>query len=229
MERDDLISADRVVSGSSLEECLCPICRCILWKPVACKTCLNSFCLNCVKQWLEQKTICPFNCQYEQRKSPPILITLLSKLKIRCSYNECDQILPYESLEKHENECLYQLLTCRGCEKMILRKDLVEHEKQCDLVDIECKKCKYIYKQKDAMTHDAIQCLECSMNQKLKGGQNLFEKTLNKYKRKQGLLEEQIRMLKADNENIQKRIRKLEKASRMNEFVTTRWNEELED
>ncbi|CAF0722354.1 unnamed protein product [Didymodactylos carnosus] len=105
----NLISVDRVHGNVNDDLILCSICSGLLWKPVACKSCENPFCLSCIRQWSRRKTnTCPFNCKYEQRRCPPSIITILSRLTVECCHKAhgCSQVVPYEQLGKHEEECL---------------------------------------------------------------------------------------------------------------------------
>jgi hypothetical protein len=179
----------------------CPICSHILWKPVTCTSCENSFCFQCIQRWLfEQQeqiiecmynenendyitkslslTRCPFNCSpYQQRKCPPLLISILSKLTIECrnKFHGCQQILYYEQLEKHEEElCPYQIIQCPGCQqnmfKEIFNQD--QHLLTCLYVEFECLKCQSLVKRKDKHTElDCMQKQICLLKQNM----NLFE------------------------------------------------------
>ncbi|CAF0991054.1 unnamed protein product [Didymodactylos carnosus] len=191
------ISTDRISDHCLVYDiCLCPICQNILWKPVACKVCENAFCSKCITTWLykqyRSRPICPFNCNYRERKCPSILLNLLSKLKVDCRYKSigCENIICYEALERHEDECQYQMKQCKGCEKSILLKDLDDHENECDMIDVICCKCQYVYKQKEMKNHNQIRCLENIMERKmeeaLKKQQQMFEQKLK-------LLEENYR------------------------------------
>ncbi|CAF0973614.1 unnamed protein product [Didymodactylos carnosus] len=158
------ISTDRVQGGSKVIEdvFLCPICHNILRNPVSCKTCENSFCSNCIHLWLFARNICPFNCQYEERKCPPLMKTLLSKLNINCRYkkNGCSAVVGYDALEKHEASCPYEMQQCQGCNNPVLRKDLALHEQQCDLISETCAECQMMSTRKDMENHTETTCLK---------------------------------------------------------------------
>jgi hypothetical protein len=155
----------------------CPICGYILWKPVACNLCENSFCFQCIQSWLfgqqEQNfnenendylRRCPFNCSpYQERKCPPLLFSILSKLTIECqnkSYG-CQEILLYEQLEKHEEEfCRFKIVQCPGC-KQHMFKEMFNHNEhlfKCLYIELECTKCQSIFKRKDQ--HNQFDCME---------------------------------------------------------------------
>jgi hypothetical protein len=158
----------------------CPVCGYILWKPVTCSSCKNSFCFQCIQKWLfkQQEQIiendneiksltlirCPFNCSpYKQRKCLPLLILILSKLTIECQNKlyGCQQILLYEQLEKHQEEfCQYKIIQCPGCKKNMFKQifDNDQHLLKCLYIQIECLKCQCVFKRKDK--HNQFDCME---------------------------------------------------------------------
>jgi hypothetical protein len=161
--RTDSLSTDRLNDEIDDDLILCPICTNILWKPITCKTCENSFCLKCMRLWLNQKpNKCPFNCTFEERKPPPILMKILSKLKLHCRHQSsgCLLLISYEDLEKHElQECQYRIIQCPGCLQEMLKKDFDIHEKEgCHLVQSTCLKCGIIYNQRHG--HNELECLK---------------------------------------------------------------------
>ena len=127
----DCLSPNRVHGQYDDDLILCPICTNILWKPVACKTCENSFCVNCIRLWLNEKpNQCPFNCRFQERKPPGILLKLLAKLNLDCENksNGCEMVISYEALEKHQvKECEYRLMGCPNCLQEMLVKDYQKH------------------------------------------------------------------------------------------------------
>ena len=84
---------------------------------------------------------------------------LLCKFKIQCEnkQNGCNEVLLYESFEKHQEQCEYQMKTCRGCQKNRLKKDLNQHEQNCGEIQIGCKRCSLVYKQKEK--HEKLDCI----------------------------------------------------------------------
>ncbi|UJR11011.1 hypothetical protein I4U23_015195 [Adineta vaga] len=126
----DFLDSDRVVDGPPEPELLCSICQNVLWKPVACITCENAFCSKCIHMWIERldvscQTTCPFKCNFNKKRAPPILNSLLSKLKIYCVYrdNGCQQILNYDVLENHQQTCDYKDIVCPVCQMCITKQD----------------------------------------------------------------------------------------------------------
>lgn len=161
--RIDSLSTDRLNGEYDEDIIICSICLNVLWKPITCKTCENSFCLKCIRLWLNEKANqCPFNCQFIERKPPGILLKLLSKLKLNCSnkLNGCHLLISYESLEKHQlEECQYRLIQCNYCLNEMLFKDLNIHlENNCQNILLTCLKCSTIYLKKDG--HIYIDCIQ---------------------------------------------------------------------
>jgi hypothetical protein len=113
----------------------------------------------------EKANQCPFNCHYQERKPPGILLKLLAKLKFSCENKSigCDLIIPYEALEKHQlNECLFRTIQCLDCSKEMLFKDYQIHqEESCESKILTCLKCSTIYYQKEG--HTSSQCLHKQM------------------------------------------------------------------
>ena len=116
------------MGDSSVSELECSICHNILWKPVSCKTCENAFCAYCIHKWIKQHDICPFACKFEEKRAPPVLDKLLSKLQIYCVYrdNGCQQILNYDALETHQKTCEYKSIICSVCHIVITNQNLTD-------------------------------------------------------------------------------------------------------
>ncbi len=158
----DCLSTDRLIGEYDDDLIICPICTNIYWKPIACKTCENSFCLNCIRLWLNEKSNqCPFSCHFQERKAPGILLKLLSKLKLTCENKSigCDLIIHYEGLEKHQlNQCLYRTIQCSDCSKEMIFNDYEIHQQQfCEAKSLTCLKCSLTYFLREG--HTQSQCL----------------------------------------------------------------------
>ncbi|CAF1530673.1 unnamed protein product [Adineta ricciae] len=143
--RTESLSTDRIDGNVDDDIITCPICMNIIWKPVTCRP-----------------NTCPFRCQFQERKPSPILMKLLSKLKLTCQYkpNGCMLLIPYESLEKHElSECLFRLTQCSECSKEMLYNELENHQSNdCSPKELTCLKCNSVYYRKDG--HETTDCLK---------------------------------------------------------------------
>ncbi|CAF4025962.1 unnamed protein product [Adineta steineri] len=135
------LASERVESSTDIDlsDVHCStICENILWKPVSCQQCETHFCLKCITKWLTKNpNQCPLRCDsFVQRPCSKFIVKQLSKLKIACIYhpNGCNEIVPYEALEKHEMMCGYKLVKCSTCQSEIPEKNLSEHQLQCSSV-----------------------------------------------------------------------------------------------
>ncbi|CAF4253853.1 unnamed protein product, partial [Adineta steineri] len=160
------ISSERIHGSTSVnvDYLECSICHDLLWKPIACKKCETPFCSICMDRWLAIGLItCPTRCEtYIERKCPPFITKVLSRLQIICFYqtNGCQEILPYEALDKHEISCGYQFTKCPGCQLEVLKRDFPNHKESCELFPMTCEDCKFIYKRNEATTkHTEAICL----------------------------------------------------------------------
>ncbi|CAF4242222.1 unnamed protein product, partial [Rotaria sp. Silwood2] len=148
----------------------CNICANILWQPIACKNCETAFCSTCINQWLaENSGICRNECQeFLQRQCPRLIMQQLARLHFKCvnALYGCDQVLLYDNIEKHEQECDYKPLECRGCHATVLKLNYVDHENTCEEIELTCSECNMIYKRGDAATvHTEIMCLKEQLRQ----------------------------------------------------------------
>jgi uncharacterized C2H2 Zn-finger protein len=178
------LEKDRVKTATYPELVVCSICKGILWLPKGCKDCETPYCSSCIKnrQLETSKPIqCPTNCSgfIEDRCSRAILF-ILSKLEVECLYTPhgCNETLPYNNLETHEEACGYQQKTCSGCGQAINKKDFQKHESTCSLVSLKCPECDTIYQRQDAEKHTDIKCLRIQLRQQ-KEKINQLEKQVN--------------------------------------------------
>ncbi|CAF1147110.1 unnamed protein product [Adineta steineri] len=140
------------------------ICKDILWKPLACQQCETHFCLKCIAEWLKNNpNQCPLRCDsFIQRPCSKFIARQLAKLQLVCINwpNGCNEVIPYEALEKHEMVCEYQHVKCTGCQLEMLQKNVTEHQSQCSAIVARCDDCKMVYKHVDTLTqHSDLICL----------------------------------------------------------------------
>ena len=159
------IDDSHVIDNKTGDLLNCMICTNILWKPVACETCENHFCEGCINTWLSKnkENLCPNHCNFKLRKPQPILVSLLSQLKIKCLNDEfgCDRVLNYEEFDNHFSICLDFLdRICEGCNSKIRGKEFERHIEFCDLIKITCEECHESFARKDAGDHNQITCLQ---------------------------------------------------------------------
>ena len=161
-----MIGRDRLDDGDLIpEEYICPICRCLLWKARSCGRCQHLFCEECIQQWLLNDSRCPFRCDpYEDRRCPPSIHSLLSRVNIRCVNHAfgCEEICSYEQLEEHQRaRCQFQRERCERCDQWIRRGDLIEHRESknlCHPSPIRCHSCEKNI-ERAIFTEHLLQCL----------------------------------------------------------------------
>ncbi len=165
------IKRDRVTSSTFLELVVCSLCQGILWVPKACKDCQAPYCLTCIKNRqadTSEPIRCPNICSgFVEHKCPTAVLHILSRLEVKCrnTMHGCNEILPYNSLETHEEECGYRQKPCSGCEKEFAKKDFQEHHSTCPLVSLTCPECNTVYQRKDEKNHTEIICLRIQLRQ----------------------------------------------------------------
>ncbi|CAF3337401.1 unnamed protein product [Rotaria socialis] len=149
MDSDEsYIDRERIVNDDFLvpNEYFCPICHCLLWKPVSCSSCQNLFCCKCIQKCLEiNPTTCPFRCTpFEINRAPPHIQSIVGRLRIRCRNTSfgCTQILSYDSLEQHEHvACIFRTKRCTTCEELVLVNQIDEHQLLCQPTVLKCNWC----------------------------------------------------------------------------------------
>ncbi|CAG2103820.1 unnamed protein product, partial [Medioppia subpectinata] len=130
------------LSQSDKEELMCSICQDILCAPVVAKCCRQTFCEDCINNWLSSESTCPYDRQPlgTDGLSPPpryvstvkiniylpgnyvypknsILLNMLSKLNMTCDFkdNGCKEVVTLEQLAQHRYRCPYGLGKCKQC------------------------------------------------------------------------------------------------------------------
>lgn len=146
---EDGIDPERVVNDEYrvAKELLCTICQGLLWKGKSCASCQHLFCDKCIRTWLRiNPTSCPFRCSpYEEKRPPPYIHSLLSRLSIRCRNSSfgCTAVLSYDALEQHETiECAFLTKRCQVCGQNLLISEFIEHQRFCQSTTITCSLCR---------------------------------------------------------------------------------------
>ena len=105
---EDLLNPEQ---KTLFDEFICPICQLVSRDPKACSKCKKTFCVDCIKYWLERSTICPFKCS--QQKMNLIDISDLDDLSyfsitIKCK-KKCSNFIPVLEYSDHMAFCELQL------------------------------------------------------------------------------------------------------------------------
>ncbi|CAF1474822.1 unnamed protein product [Rotaria sp. Silwood1] len=132
------LASERIQNATEvdLNEVTCStICENILWKPLSCQQCETHCCSMCIRQWLDKHpNECPMRCtSFIERPCSKFIARQLAKLKVVCIYRTygCQEVIPYEALEKHEITCGNQIVKCIRCQLDVPRKNLAQHQPVC--------------------------------------------------------------------------------------------------
>ena len=108
----------------------CFICEHLI-EDISILPCNHYFCKDCIISWINEEEKCP-ECSEEANtekiKGATLFINrAFSGFKIKCSLDNCDEFIEYESIKSHETECLEKMIPCEHCEEKIKRVELEEH------------------------------------------------------------------------------------------------------
>ena len=116
-EEDKIFNSQHV--EAFLSELICGICNNVLKSPVECKTCEKPLCADCKTNWFQQNAnACPY-CRNKSQFDRVNRMTrnLLSKLQFKCTHMDkgCKEVLPYEKLFAHQEQCPTIIFRCPQC------------------------------------------------------------------------------------------------------------------
>jgi len=76
---------------------------------------------------------CPHCKKLFKGSNLPLINKLLASMKVRCFYSEngCEEVLAYDSYEKHCLKCDLMGVECDGCKEVIVVKDIESHTQNC--------------------------------------------------------------------------------------------------
>ena len=94
---NDILNKENI---SNVESFICPICNNILCRPNKCCKCLKNYCLDCIKEGIENKK-CPSCGGTEYELNVELLSELISKINVNC--NICQKQLDYKSSLSHNH------------------------------------------------------------------------------------------------------------------------------
>ena len=108
----------------------CFICEHLI-EDISILPCDHYFCKNCIVSWINEEEKCP-ECSQEAKtdkinRATVFMNRAFSGFKIKCSLDDCDEIIEYENLKSHETECLEKSIPCEHCGEEIKRLELEEH------------------------------------------------------------------------------------------------------
>jgi len=147
------------------EEFLCSICTNVLKNPHSCQQ-GHTFCLDCITQWLQNKSSCPSGrkaLKVSQLTKVRPMENMINRLMVRCVNADvknnrrkrrklsasaaesegCSWTGRLQDRERHSKTCNYALVNCskEGCTTTVWRQDLKTHEETCPCRCIPCTHC----------------------------------------------------------------------------------------
>ena len=155
------------IDESVLSDLKCVICLNLLWDPMECNECGNSFCSYCINESIKINNFCPL-C-----KSRPInfrkakgLNKFLNKIRIKCCNDQCKEKPEYFDYVNHLEKCRYRLYHCtnEGCKYQDTLDNIKYHSNECKFRIIKCKYCSKDIKQYNFEKHEKTECtqnIEC--------------------------------------------------------------------
>ncbi|XP_054161299.1 kelch-like protein 5 [Oppia nitens] len=114
------------LSPSDRDELTCSICLNIICCPVIAQCCLQTFCKDCINNWLSTNNTCPYDRKTLTKdaltRPPRVMVNMLGKLQIKCDFrdNGCTEVIILEYLTNHLNNLNNPLNNQR--EESLLRK-----------------------------------------------------------------------------------------------------------
>ncbi|CAG2103201.1 unnamed protein product [Medioppia subpectinata] len=116
-------SVDRFpeLSAEDREDYSCSICQHIFDTPVTTTCCLQAFCEDCINEWLNNNTTCPYDrkplTQSQLSQPPRAMRNTLGRFKIRCDYwaYGCREVVKLDDLPKHTANCRHMCDVCPKC------------------------------------------------------------------------------------------------------------------
>ena len=146
----------------------CPVCLLVLREPFQLMCCGNVFCKACIKEVLQNKSVCP-TCKKEQPKCfrDKRLKQTLHGYRVTCNEGSgrsfCDWVGELGQLDAHLNldppsekqlkGCRFAEIKCQFCHKLFQRRYLNNHQlKDCLKRPFKCKHCGHKDTHENGMT-----------------------------------------------------------------------------
>ena len=106
-------------SDKELDEFTCGICHEILVEPMVTKCCQQTYCRQCIEEWLQRQNTCPNDrkslIKQDLCPAPRLVVNLLNEMSVKCDYHldGCQEVVPYSQLSTHLKSCEFNL--CKTC------------------------------------------------------------------------------------------------------------------
>ncbi|KAG1878382.1 hypothetical protein F4604DRAFT_2001900 [Suillus subluteus] len=145
---------------------ICCICHAPFTNPTTARTCLHTFCHDCISVAVQHSPQCPIDRSSlsldDLLPANPIVKHLVDELIIECPnrVSGCTQTFQRQLLSAHvKDTCQYVEIPCseEQCDKLILRKDT--HNSECPSKSATCSFCFEEFPRSQSQAHAAI-CLD---------------------------------------------------------------------
>ena len=97
-----------------LYEFECDLCRNVLKKPVVIPCCRQTYCRDCIDEWLKERGTCPIDRKPLSidglSKAPRLVTNLINKMQIKCDYSDkgCPAVTTIKDKRDHNKICTYK-------------------------------------------------------------------------------------------------------------------------
>jgi hypothetical protein len=161
-----------LLDNPMIDELTCGICLELFDKPTQTE-CSHRFCKKCITKYFETEyfkncPICRTSISKANLKLDPFVDSIMSKLKVKCSEQNCIDTFTLNDIKKHiDDECDYTSRMCKfNCGKKFIKKNINEHEDRCfynPTVEINCERCNEKIFAVNLNEHYKKTCQETSM------------------------------------------------------------------
>ena len=104
-----------------LQEFLCGICQDVLNNPMATKCCRQSFCKDCIDEWLLRHNTCPTDRKPMNSSDlvdvPRLVLNLIDGMQIKCQYRQCAVVETIGNIGEHQKSCEFGHCKVCGCDE----------------------------------------------------------------------------------------------------------------
>ena len=117
------------VKPDDLEEFSCGICLNVLKEPMVVQCCRQTYCKDCIEEWLANNNTCPNDRQWLTPNgltpAPRLLFNILNNMRIKCERHSdgCPVVTTIGTEEEHRVVCKYY-----GCNKCGFRGQAQDHD-----------------------------------------------------------------------------------------------------
>ena len=109
-------------TDTELDEFTCAICLGMFNNPMVTQCCRQTYCKECIREWVSQHKTCPNDRKTLTKKGlrpvPRVMINLLENMKIKCDHemDGCQQVIRIRDLNQHLTVCDYRPnQLCKTC------------------------------------------------------------------------------------------------------------------